>query len=102
MAHYKRGKCRRHGRITFLAEPTKIKRAGLPLEYKWFLGRRILIWPKELRSFYGRSPAKWNRSFHSRPHRARERRVARQVVTGAVDADEALWPVLRKPTIYFW
>ena len=96
MAHYKRGKCRRHGRITFTAEKTVLKSLGIAVTTTW--EQR----PKWLRWFdYGRSPAKWNREMHTRPHRSGAKRIAKSIAMGG-DPDGACWPVPGKPTKYFW
>lgn len=97
MANFKRGKCRRHGRITFTSEKTTLKSLGvqLPIE-SWSKDVPRQYWTR-----YGRNPGKWNRSFHSRPHRARTRQTARQVLQGA-DHEAVNWPTVNRPNKYFW
>jgi len=99
MAHYKRGKCRRHGRITFTAEKTLLKSIGVHLPIvSWRQDvPRWVKWPN-----YGRNPGKWNRDFHSRPHRARTKLIAGEVRRGRLEPDCAIWPVHGRPNKYFW
>lgn len=47
-------------------------------------------------------PAWFDRVFHSRPRRAREKRIEAAILRGAVDPDAAIWPLDRKPVIYFY
>lgn len=103
MAHFKRGKCRRHGRISFTSTATTLKRLGFDLAIpSGDGGRRWRPWPTWVRGPMGNTPAKWNREMHARPHRARTRAMARKVLIGMVEPDEALWPDSRKPQRYFW
>ena len=47
-------------------------------------------------------PAWWDIIFHRRPARARAAALERKVLNGAVDVDDATWPVNKKPHSYFW
>lgn len=46
-------------------------------------------------------PRWWDKCFHTRPRRARERALLRAAMTGA-DVDAMTWPDGRKPHIYYW
>ena len=41
-------------------------------------------------------------TYHRRPQRRRAKEVTRQVFKGVVDADNAAWPVGKKPHVYYW
>jgi hypothetical protein len=47
-------------------------------------------------------PAWWDVVFHRRPHRRKATAVMRDVVLDKIDADNAIWPVGKKPHKYFW
>lgn len=47
-------------------------------------------------------PRYWDIIRHSRPARQHNAQVARMVVKGDVDADDAIWMNGRKPHIYYW
>jgi hypothetical protein len=47
-------------------------------------------------------PAWWDIVFHRRPHRRRAMETTRAVLLGKIDADNATWPVSKKPHNYFW
>jgi hypothetical protein len=47
------------------------------------------------------SPRWWNNITTERPNRQMARRLERQVVQGA-DPDAMIWPLPRKPHLYFW
>lgn len=40
--------------------------------------------------------------YHSRPRRRGDARQAANVVADRCDPDEALWPLERKPHLYYW
>lgn len=39
--------------------------------------------------------------YHSRPRRRRDKKVADDIVTDRLDADEAAWPTAKKPHKYY-
>lgn len=47
-------------------------------------------------------PAWWDRAFHTRPRRAKEKAMILQIATGSLDPDNAAWPPCKKPHIYYW
>ena len=74
MAHYKRGKSRAQ------SSPHGSSR-----------GHWLRHWPRW-----------WDIHYHTRPHRTRTRRLERLILKGVIDADNAAWPLRRKPHIYYW
>jgi len=109
MAHYKRKRPRTAARTTFMATPTLLKRLGVPLSPHGGLGaaetrRRFLIggWPDWVRGPMGNHPRWWDLVFHTRPHRARTKAIARRIMRGEIDPDDTAWPLPDKPTKYFW
>lgn len=49
--------------------------------------------------WYRSTPSWWNRMKHERPKRAENRRRIHRVMRGEYDQ---VWPLSRKPHIYFW
>jgi hypothetical protein len=47
-------------------------------------------------------PRWWDVCFHTRPTRRRANKVTHNVLLGKVEADEANWPLSRKPHKYYW
>lgn len=104
MAHYKRRKCRRNAprairgsinswRAKVGLKPIRIDEArNLPFEQQWHA---------YLSPMNGH-PAWWDRNFHTKPRRAKEKRLLRNVQIGKVDPDNVAWPLLKKPHIYYW
>jgi len=39
---------------------------------------------------------------HNRPRRREDAAVAKAVLCGKIDPDEALWPLSRRPRSYYW
>jgi hypothetical protein len=122
MANYKRGKCRRNcpkairgSQASWRARQglkpvrirvpdyTEIHRSDRALwGSAWAAWKRAWDHP-EGRSMMRSSPAWWDRTFHTRPKRARARRLERQVLLGQIDEDDTVWPLAsRKPTTYYW
>jgi len=70
-----------------------------PHKTKWELS--------ELEARYGRRvwmnnwPAAWDITFHRRPPRRHAKAIAHSIVRGA-DPDEALWPLSKRPHVYYW
>ena len=46
-------------------------------------------------------PRSWDKICHTRPGRAKARLAERDILRGA-DPDEVLWPLGKKPHIYYW
>lgn len=122
MAHYKRGKCRyngkcRHASLTFYRKRWGLKPIIVPRferppgskrwEKVWkeaWLSHRDMVrraWPDEF-SMMSNYPRSWDIQFHTRPRRAKEKLVERKIVTGKIDPDEAIFPLSKKPHIYYW
>jgi hypothetical protein len=40
--------------------------------------------------------------YHNRPHRSATKRLERAVLMGWVDAEDAAWPLAKKPHQYYW
>lgn len=115
MAHYKRKKCRHR---TFRSQrwssaATRAHKGLKPVrvtsdEYIIYTGdhftilqkQRDMIWPPKYR--WMTNPAWWDRTFHTRLHRAANKRMARKVLRDAIDPDDAAWPLRRKPHIWYW
>jgi len=104
MAHYKRKKPRntapraKRGSINSWRakvglKPVRIEDAyELPLEQRWHL----YLCPMN------GYPAWWDRQFHTRPRRAKERIVVRRILNGTLDPDGAVFPLSKKPHLYYW
>ena len=61
-------------------------------------GQPVPEWP-----WIGTWPAFWDILRHSRPRRRETSRLARAVLMGWVDPDDAAWPLgNHKPHIYYW
>lgn len=73
MAHYKRGKCRFHGK-------------GHRSDKTWFMSTE---------------PRWHNILFHRRPFRRADKRLAKKVLAG-IDPDNLAWPRFHRPQIYYW
>jgi hypothetical protein len=84
MAHHKRKRARvlaGKGSLNYL----KRKFAGTPLEWKWWQG----------------SPSSHDIIFHHRPRRVQERLLVRKIMNGE-DPEDLLWPLAKKPHIWYW
>jgi len=104
MAHYKRGKARtscprairgstNSWRAKAGLKPVRIEEAReLPFEERWH------PYLDMINSY----PAWWDRTFHTRPRRAKERAITRNILVGKLDPDNAAWPLEKKPHIYYW
>lgn len=127
MANYKRGKCRYHcpkairgSQTSFRAKygfkPIRIADGDIP---DWDSRHTSATWDAMWHprgragnrghkiggqfSMMSRYPAWWDRMFHTRPRRAKERTLLRKVKSGYLDADETVWPVANhKPHAYYW
>lgn len=47
-------------------------------------------------------PRWWDIVFHTRPTRRRTNAMVRAIYLGQLDADEAAWPLPKKPHRYYW
>lgn len=120
MAHYKRGKCRYCGRNRRSSETFYRKRHGLrPIKIPdrgrghrystpewhaaWDAWRAMmdLAWPDEF-NMMSNWPRSWDIVHHTRPRRAREKRLTKAIVAGKLDPDNVAWPLSKKPHIYYW
>jgi hypothetical protein len=122
MAHHKRKRCRLHS-SPHISTTTYRKRHGLPMlrrqhwsdvrgdapvgskEYYWLFhnwveeGRRE--WPAQY-NMMSNNPRWWDILFHTRPTRRKAAEVTKAVLLGKIDPDAAVWPLSRKPRIYYW
>jgi len=110
MAHYKRGKCRYQGKGRHSSETFYRKRHGLrpiKIPHGWwklpeFADVRMKdFWPDEF-NIMSNHPRAHDILFHTRPRRHDERRIARLIRSGRVDADATAWPLEKKPHKYYW
>lgn len=117
MANYKRGKCRhksihaQRGSETSWRARNNMKPVRVPdishdgydsrtWHASWEAWRRI-YWPAGRHTPMRNWPAWWDRTFHTRPHRAKVRRLERKVMQG-FDPDNIAWPLAKRPHIYYW
>ncbi len=113
MAHYKRGKCRYQGRLRQSSTSFYRKRLGLKpiivpdgpspwwLWQIWWDQNKRVFWPAHA-SMMGNWPRGHDIVHHTRPRRAREKRMLEAVRRGRIDPEEATWPLSKKPHVYFW
>jgi hypothetical protein len=112
MANYKRKRCRYCGRNRRDSETHKRIRCGLKPVKVDYENLRIIhasayrdaisyIWPSQY-SFLNNYPSAWDIQYHTRPRRAQEKHIARAILKGTIDPDEAIWPLSKKPHIYYW
>ncbi len=53
--------------------------------------------------FYWMStPSSWNHTFHEKPMRAKTRNLLAKIKNGSLDSKEAVFPLFKKPHIYYW
>lgn len=103
MANYKRKRCRYNGRTSTYSNTGYRVRCGLKpvkIPLRWWKDN-VDYWPSEFNRM-GNTPSSWNICYHTRPRRAAEKRLAYAIRVGRVDPEEALWPVSKKPHIYYW
>ena len=111
MAHYKRGKCRRNcprairGSSTSWRARHGFKPVRIDLDKYWpGTTEWYELWHQPGKSHLGMMgsyPAWWDRTFHTRPWRAKSRQLEKAILRGA-DPDNAVWPIWGKPHIYYW
>lgn len=108
MAHYKRGRCRYRGKTrrdsqTFTRKRWGFKPIKIPLNW-WRLDIPTeVLWPTNTGYFWASGePRWWTILHHTRPRRAQERALARVALMDRADLDEMIWPLSRKPHIYYW
>lgn len=108
MAHYKRRRCRFIGKSRRSSQTFTRKRWGMrpiKLPHDWWKSDipTEVLWPTNTGYWWSSSyPRSWDIQYHNRPRRAKERKMAKLVTMGRVDYDEAIWPLSRKPHIYYW
>ena len=122
MAHYKRGKCRHLGpnrtdRTTFYRKRHGLVPIRIPTYSDDFRALRVIgfrydsisailsqvrqnYWPNH---FHGRgsAPRSHDIMHHNRPRRNAEKRLAAKVLRGSIDAEEALWPLSKRPHVWW-
>lgn len=110
MANFKRKKCRgncfRSNRGSETARRAKLgfKPHRIPdlSWWDWHAGRRWSgFWPGWYHP-YSKSPAWWDRTYNTRPHRTKTRRMERKILTGQIDPEDAAWPLQNKPVDFYW
>jgi hypothetical protein len=126
MAHYKRRKCRSNclkairgsqtsWRARFGFKPIRILWEDIP---HWSVRHGSAEWdamwhPRGRHGNRGRKiggpysmmnsyPAWWDRTFHTRPRRAKERVITRRILQGTLDPEDTAWPLSKKPHSYYW
>lgn len=104
MANYKRKKCRYAGKtrrysLTGYRVRCGLKPVKLPPWDERFTD--MDYWPDEF-NLMRATPASWNILYHVRPHRALEKRLARDVRVGRKDPENIAWLVSKKPHCYYW
>jgi hypothetical protein len=110
MAHFKRGKCRYLGKYNNGSQTSLRARRGLKpirISSDWWRKpwiEREIDWGDQFRGLkYNQGyPHKWDIQCHSRPRRAQEKQMAKRLLKGAIDSEEANWPLSKKPHIYYW
>lgn len=113
MAHYKRGKCRYHGKTRHCSETFIRRRRGLkPVVipdgppgrewHPWWQQHKRIFWPSGAYHWYSTSPAWHDILHHSRPRRSKEKRLEKAILAGRIEADEAMWPLSKRPHIWYW
>jgi len=85
MAHYKRKKSRTSSSGYYSSKGLKNRLGERHDRFSW-----LQNWPRH-----------WDIVYHTRPSRAKARRLEGQVMKGA-DPDNMIWPDGRKPHIYYW
>lgn len=122
MANYKRGKCRYLGPNRSYSQTFYRKRHGLkPIKirprwwdvgdlrsfgFSWPFIRQMMsqmrrdYWPNQFRG-RGTAPRSHDIMHHNRPRRNAEKRLAEQVVRDDIDMDAALWPLSKRPRVYW-
>lgn len=57
---------------------------------------------REIWVHFGRSPGWWNREFNNVPKRIEARGLCRDIAAGRREAEEVIFPLETKPTLYYW
>lgn len=86
-------------------KPVRVSRGHYPTLDEW-----LAVWRKRNRhksingymSPMNSYPAWWDRVFHTRPARAKNRAILRAVFLGHRDPDNTVWRDGRKPHKYYW
>lgn len=82
MANYKRKKPRTKSRKVY--DRWKAKKLGQ--EWRW-----LNSWPRW-----------WDVIYHRRPHRRKAMVITKAVLAGKIEAENASWPLSKKPHRYYW
>ena len=53
------------------------------------------------KGWYGTCPKEWNKLHHIKPHRTKERQVLNTIDLDNM-GEETIFPLYRKPHIYYW
>jgi hypothetical protein len=85
LAHYKRKRPRTSGGGYYSRNGLKNRLGEQHDEWLW-----LHNWPRH-----------WDKTFHTKPHRAAARALERKVMKG-FDPDDMAWPLAKKPHIYYW
>lgn len=59
-------------------------------------------WRHRERMSMSKTPSRWTHEMMMKPARARERAQLKHVQAGRIEPDAALFPLVRKPHIYYW
>jgi hypothetical protein len=71
------------------------------MPYSAYIAAKNQLWPPRY-SFLNSYPSAWDIQYHTRPRRSKEKRLAKAILNDKIDADEAIWPLSKKPHIYYW
>jgi len=130
MAHFKRKRCRYKGkgrqtstlqyRVKLGLKPVKIpdnpdyRAGGYKSWLRWRLSEHYfewkrwhdsmwpIWWPARYQMISGTWPKWHDILYHNRPRRSREKRIEKAILAGRLDPIEAIWPVEKKPHIFYW
>lgn len=51
---------------------------------------------------YSNAPSQWNRYYHTKPRRAKERNLLDAIKSGYLDYDNTVFPDGKKPVVYYY
>lgn len=115
MANFKRGRCRLHVHNAIRGSQTswRAKNGFTPIritnEYRraCSVDEWMALWRRQPKRrshlcMMNSSPAWFDRLFHTRPARAKTRRLVADIRKGYRDPDNTCWPDYRKPRSYYW
>lgn len=105
MANYKRKCCRHLSRVRRDSQTHWRQRCGLKpvklTDWHWNNVPLRILWPPFTRRRED-TPSSWNITHHTRPRRTKEKRISKAILNGIIDVDEVIWPLSKKPHIYYW